>query len=285
MLSRKIFGGNLARINIEDTLESHDEFWELMKLVGDRDRALGQCVRFFRLAQDCYAKGFPLSKQLLADKGIEHFIDAGFAVQCSIFPDSFQVKNPEKFFAWIMQRVEGGKSKSNAKIDALNKNRLKRWEKQNGIRTGTERNRTDTEPLTPSPSLSLSQLRNKKGEEASPPNGAREFIAAYCDAIKKRYGKSPLITGKLAGQFKNFLKEVPLQTAIQLVQAYVQMDNKWFTEKCHDFQTFLNNLNKISIGLQIGNEPGSQKIDWKSLGEKIGAIPKSNLPEVSDELE
>lgn len=94
----------MARINIEDDLETHDEFRALLSVVGDWDAALGKLVRFFRLCQKRYTEdGSAVSKEYLAKAGLTCMIDTGWALP---FKDGYQVAKPEKHFAWICELKE-----------------------------------------------------------------------------------------------------------------------------------------------------------------------------------
>ena len=93
--------------------------------------------------------------------------------------------------------------------------------------------------------------------------GARRLIATYCDAYKLRYGISPPITGQVAGQAKNLLGTIPLDRACEMVQAYLQMEDRWFLTKCHDFPTFAGNLGKVAVSLANGTAEPHEKRFWE----------------------
>lgn len=84
---------------------------------------------------------------------------------------------------------------------------------------------------------------------------ASTFISKYIKAHQGRYGgkSRPNLTGKVQGQIKNLLKSISIDRAINLVEVYYQMDDAWFITKCHDFTTFVENLQKIGIALDTGS--------------------------------
>lgn len=96
----------VARINIEDDVESQDEFRRLLQVVGgDWDIALGRLVRFFRIAQKKYGRGAAVSKDELEQAGLACMIESGWAVP---WGDGYQAPNPQDHFDWYRQRVEAG---------------------------------------------------------------------------------------------------------------------------------------------------------------------------------
>lgn len=97
----------MARINFDDDVESQDEFWRLLPLVGgDRDKALGKLVRFFRIAQKRFGHNEVISKEELESQGLAEMIQSGWAVEVG---DGYQTKGAAKYFAWYRQKVEAGK--------------------------------------------------------------------------------------------------------------------------------------------------------------------------------
>lgn len=83
------------------------------------------------------------------------------------------------------------------------------------------------------------------------------LIGEYAKAYKLRYNANPVIDGPTQGAVKRILKSVSEQKAIDLVQAYLQMNEPWFVTKAHDFITFEKNLTKISLALQKGVDLGA----------------------------
>lgn len=97
------------------------------------------------------------------------------------------------------------------------------------------------------------------------------FIKAYADAYKVRYGEGArpacLDDGKTRGEITRFLKNRKLEDAVNLIQVYLQMPDKWFATKFHDFTTFAQNINKIALALVSGRaDPG--KKSWQEIAEQ-----------------
>jgi hypothetical protein len=95
------------------------------------------------------------------------------------------------------------------------------------------------------------------------------FISAYVKAFQDRYGENvrPDLRGKVQGQIKTLLKDVPLQRACALIQVYLQMETPWFKTKAYDMGTFLENLNPIGIALDTGEEASTDKLDFSGLND------------------
>lgn len=100
------------------------------------------------------------------------------------------------------------------------------------------------------------------------------FIGTYVKAFQGRYGsdKRPDIRGKVQGQIKSYLKDIPLLRACVLVQVYLQMEDSWFKTKYHDFTTFLENQNKIIVTMGDGKEKDYNATDLDALGRKLGYV-------------
>jgi len=88
-------------------------------------------------------------------------------------------------------------------------------------------------------------------------SSSSRLIGEYAKAYKARYNASPVIDGPTQGSVKRILKSVSEQKAIDLVQAYLQMNEPWFVTKAHDFITFEKNLTKIGLALQKGVDLGA----------------------------
>jgi hypothetical protein len=81
---------------------------------------------------------------------------------------------------------------------------------------------------------------------------ASEFIKAYCDAFKHRYGVHPHITGKTSGIATRVVKDLGLEEACALVNAYLSMNDSFFQLRHHDLATFELNLTKVQVQLETG---------------------------------
>lgn len=91
-----------------------------------------------------------------------------------------------------------------------------------------------------------------------------QVIGTYRKSFKDRYGEEthPHVGGKEAKQIEAFLKSIPVDRFCALIQVYFQMNDKWFQDKAHDFETFLRNLNKVGIALDTGQNTSSTQTNW-----------------------
>lgn len=260
----------MPRINIEDDIESRDQFWRLLPLVGgDRDKALGALLRFFRLAIQHYGRGEPMTEATLHEHGLSPMIQAGWAVPVE---GGYQALGARKQFGWYRQRVEAGKSRATSPRNADGQFKSATVQRNTSGAPAEHQRKPDShQPLTLSLSPSLTKTTKQNSLRASPqsvepqeaPKGdspGRVFVREYVLAYQKRYGPEtrPEITPKVAGQLKRFLASTPLPRAIELIQVYLQMDDRWFLTKCHDVTTFLENLNKVSLARATGEQPGNE---------------------------
>lgn len=256
----------MARLNIED------QFWiDVMSLVakfGDQDKAIGQAVRFLRFAQEMHRKGRSVTIEEFRRNG---FDEALLGVFAEAKPSGIEAKGSEKHFSWLNQKVEAGKrggaSKSPAKLANLKQGKYPPKKPQLAILP--EAKPSDPEASLSS-SLSLSsnnlipsELRQVAQPPAPDPRGI--FLGKYREAFKARYGIQPNIDNVVAKRVGDFLRGRPIDQAVQLIQAYCQMDGHrdFFKTRGHDFATFQANINPILIAIKNGFDPGKPKpIDW-----------------------
>lgn len=150
----------MARINFEDDVEAQDEFWNLLPLVGgDRDRALGRLIRFFRIAQKAYGQNVPMEEQDLRDKGFADMIESGWAVPVS---GGYQALGAEVHFDWYRQKVDAGRRGGLAKAENAKKALAETSVATAGL--------ADAYPLAPAPvpALSPAPIKKEKKEEGNP---------------------------------------------------------------------------------------------------------------------
>jgi hypothetical protein len=83
------------------------------------------------------------------------------------------------------------------------------------------------------------------------------LIGEYIKAYQTRYKARPVIDNRTQGLVKTILKAVSEEQACEMVQAFVQMNDPWFIKKAHDFPTFYENLTKVSMALQTGQDHGA----------------------------
>jgi hypothetical protein len=255
--------GEVARINIEDSLYRDGRFLNLVAKLGNVDTAIGAVVRAFTVAQKFWVpdkRPIP-SVQFKRENLPEALLEVGL---CELRDDgaSVYVCGSESQFAWLFQRVEAGR-KNKGKKRERKETTVKRK------RTEGERVETSYSPSF-SPSVSNSDsgsnservMYSVQGEaDAPPPPTPPEirspigfFVANYVNAYQLRYGAKarPALGGKTQGQIKRFLQETPLERACQLIQTYLAMSDQWFITKAHDFGTFIENQSKVGLALDTG---------------------------------
>lgn len=97
------------------------------------------------------------------------------------------------------------------------------------------------------------------------------FINTYSKALKTKYGEAAKLdlTGKTIGQIKTVLKDIGLRRSCDLIQVYFQIQDPWFIKRCHDFSTFITNIQKIGIALDTGkSDPSKKDLNWDYIYER-----------------
>ena len=295
-------GGNseMARINVEDDVESRPEYRKLLKLVGyDDDKALGMLVRFWRLAQKYWGEGKLVPLEEIETWEFQPLIESRWAIARE---NGVYARGAEDRFEWYKQRCDAGRSRAQGGL-RNEKGQFSKGEKEDLNEANEESSKpSETPPVTseippessarfisyqplspvpvPSP-VPIKKLNTKKLKAAdAPQREVSRFISTYVKAYQTRYpGKAgmppprPDLSGKVQGQIKRYLDEVPIDRACSLIQVFCQMNDRWFVTKHHDFGSFLENQNKVSYALDTGQDPGDQgsAIDWSKVDLSEGA--------------
>jgi hypothetical protein len=95
-------------------------------------------------------------------------------------------------------------------------------------------------------------VASTKKKSRSKVEGVADAVAVYCAIIKDKYKFTPEVRGKDIGIIKSLVKDVGRDKAIELLKAYVSMDDQWFKTKRHDLPTLSSSLNKVSEYLATG---------------------------------
>lgn len=94
----------MARLNIED------DFWDdaasLILALGDRDKAYGMALRFFRECQKLFKRGRPMTQEEFDAEGFSESLFPKFARRV---PGGISAAGAEKHFAWLEKKSEAGK--------------------------------------------------------------------------------------------------------------------------------------------------------------------------------
>jgi hypothetical protein len=97
----------MARINIEDELESDFRFKRLVRLVGDEDKAIGLIYRFWRIAQKLWGDEMSLIlEEEFHAEGFAPILSAGLA---EVRDNGVYAKGSEDRFAWYLQKCRASK--------------------------------------------------------------------------------------------------------------------------------------------------------------------------------
>jgi hypothetical protein len=221
----------VARLNIDD------QFWidclSVVAAIGDQDKAIGQALRFFRMAQDKHKSGKLITEDEFARAG---FSEALIGVFADRVDGGIQAVGAQKHFGWLARRVEAGRKGGQAKPSK---------------RKQTQAKQSKPEQPEASPSYSYSPSCSFS---PSPKEGALPILQSapvlnpvkvYCDEWKAKNGKSPDIRGKDAGQLNQLAKDLGAERACALIRIYFSMPDPFFIKRGYDCSTFLANLSAI----------------------------------------
>ena len=282
----------MARVNFETSVYKESGFQRLIEKLGSRILAKGWLIELWTIGQEFYEDNRkPISNEAWTENEFpEILLSTGFAKKVE---HGYEVKGAKNAFEWIHELKDSASKAGKASAAA----RLEKYgsaqpckiterpsnDRSEPVRTAFEDSRTAPNALerslllTPYSSLSSLRTLEPKGVSKEPPKIKSEvayFIGAYVNAFQVRYPNvRPDLRGKVQGQIKTLLKDYPVDRAIELVQAYCQMDGHrdWFKTKGHDFGTFIENLNPISIALESGDTTG---FDWSKVfkGDELKVI-------------
>lgn len=224
----------MARINIDD------QFWvEVMPLVaslGNQDLALGQALRFFRLAQEKHKHGKLVSE--------EDFSRAGFSESLiGVFADrvdgGIQAIGAQKHFGWLAKRVEAGRKGGSTP---------KQIEAKQSKPKQPEASPSYSPSYSSSPSSSPSPLK----EASNSANSTKAGIAAYCERYKLRWGLNPPIQGKDTGIMKRLVKSFSPDKLSLYLDAYFQMPDAGIVKAKHPLNFFEMKMNEVVVFAESG---------------------------------
>lgn len=139
----------MARVNIDDDVESKPQFRRLVQILGDDDRALAMLVRFWRLAQKYWGDGELIPMPDIEDWGFGPVIESKWGL---VRDGGVYAIGSEERFAWYRQRVEAGKKRAEGPRDESGQ--FQRTASGTPAIVPAEHQRTPIpdQPLVPSPS-------------------------------------------------------------------------------------------------------------------------------------
>lgn len=263
----------MARINIESSVYKEIGFQDLMIFCGSRRLAKGTLTELYELAQEYW---FPHRKPIPKQVFEEHEFPAilyGPRGLCILKSDGIYVRGSEKAFQWLFDKVSAGQKSAEArkeKFGTAQPPKKKRPETPEQCSNTVQQTSNTAEhartSLLLSPSSFLSSpnsnliSQNYSVGDATTAHPAdlsvSKFIGIYVKAFQRRFGNKarPDLSPKVQGQIKAFLKGRPIERSCDLIQTYFQMEDKWFQTKAYDFTTFTENIQKISISFDTGQE-------------------------------
>lgn len=157
------------RINIEDSLYADYRFKALVRNLGDEDRAVGMCVRFWRSAAVRWAHDELVSREQFRIEGFEPLAEVGLAEERE---SGFYAKGSENF-EWYHAKVSAAVKAGRASA-AARKSKFGSAQPKPNPRTTPERTFEQTpehgqpEPRTLEPSSLLGSVPCSNEQESTP---------------------------------------------------------------------------------------------------------------------
>jgi hypothetical protein len=192
-----IEGISMARLNLEDSLFSSDEYRLYEIKSEDRDKALGAWIRTARLAQRYWVQGELIPESVWELHELpDLLIKVGLAEKRE---NGIYLKGSEEQFAWLVSKVEngkkGGRPSKNNDIGKATKNPKE---------TESNRGESDRNPLTLPLSLTLTQdiyiveteiLEFWNSQNIIKHKPSKRTLKKISDALKKRkdYSKQEIL--------------------------------------------------------------------------------------------
>ncbi len=245
----------MARINIEEKFWFDPRLRALQKKLGDAE-AIGQILTFWRLAQEQFKEKKLITESQFKVAGLkEDLFECEWAIRTD---NGIRCKGDKRNFGWLLERKEAGR---NGGIKSGKSRKLSKIEtKQNQIVSVSKTKQNEPSTST-STSYSLKKEEKKELKAQTETSDAAKFIGILVTSYQKRYGQKtrPELGPKVQGQIKNFIKGRSFEEASTLIQVYFQMNDQWFIKKCHDFSTFLENLQKVKLSFETGKEAGIKR--------------------------
>lgn len=247
----------MARINFDDDIESQDEFWNLMPLVsGDRDRALGMIVRFFRFAQDRFGECRVVTEAELTQRGLGVMIQSGWAVPNG--DAGYQAKDAEDRFGWYLQRKTAGKRRSNGERD--DQGQFQR--DTSGSPAEEERDLVPHQPLAlspapspvlaPAPALSQNEDLPSASKAERPKVETAATWEAYSVEYELRHKAEPVRNATVNSQMAAFVRRVGKERAPDVAAFFVQHNDYAYVKAMHPVGFLLRDAEKLHTEWKTG---------------------------------
>lgn len=222
----------MARVNIDDWIETRPEFWRLLEITKNRDEALGKIVRFFRLAQSRYGRGERVTHDDLCLSGLECMIDSGWAKSSGSF---FECIESSRMFGWYRAKIMNGKAGGRPKAGKNSE--------PNEINEVTKPTDDLANPLAPAPVLVLDKKntnthrRRKRSATSALPRSEFDSLAQEyprsegrtrgVDALEKRI-KTREELDRFAAAMRNYIAKIAAEkTERKYIKHFSSFVNCW----------------------------------------------------------
>jgi hypothetical protein len=236
----------MARIDIED--QFFDDVGAVAARMGDLDKAHGQAIRLLRWAQMQIKSDKPTTLDEFKRKGFSEALAPEFV---TIDGDLVRVRGADNHFAWLKKKQDAGRE-GGKKSGEARRSKSKQTEARPSKRSKSKQTEGSFSSSSSSSSSFSGSSTSKVPTEPTASGAANDFIAAYCQRFKIRWGVNPPIQGKDAGIAGRLAKGLSAEKRDLYLDAYFSMPDAWIVKAKHPINLFETKLNEISVFAQSG---------------------------------
>jgi hypothetical protein len=280
----------VARINIEETWWMDGRRTLLAKKLGCERKADGLAVCVWRLAHNDKTGNGVIQKKWLNKDEVLAMIDCDLVQELS--ENEVRVRGALEHQAWLSKVRYGGKlggiAKAKNRIVALASSGYLSAQNLDAPKTDSNKINNMTVALAssgyhpnpipnpiPNPGIRSKELKSESDDSGS---NISMVISKYVKAYQNKFGAKarPDVSGKVRGSIKRLLKDYKPEVLSNMLQVYLQMDDPWFKTKVYDFETFAQNLNKVSLSWTTGKENPTNKTIQEMIEEENDLCAQTN---------
>lgn len=113
--------------------------------------------------------------------------------------------------------------------------------------------------------------------EAKKPAGINDLIGRYCELWSAKYGEKTPVTGKMRGAAKNLVSDLGLPRALDLVDVYFKMTDRFFVDSRHDLSIMLLRINAVATGKSLSQSQIQQAERQSNVQSQLERIASGDL--------
>jgi hypothetical protein len=313
--------GNMARINVEDSIWSDHRFDELRDIASQelsiksghtKAVAIGSLIVGWQVAQKYYPNKIPIEvwDRLLLSEAI---VRAGLAVRCD---DGIAVRGVDDAFSWLLAARHNGRKGGRPQDKKVlpSENRELQKPKHNPDEPSTNPDEPSRNPLTltltlaptlaptldpntrgvadavcaePKPAPRPRQKKQKPDAQESS-NDVTLVWEAFVDSMQRGFNTTPPRNAKTKSQCKALIAAVGFESAKKLAAYYPTRRKPYYVQRGFPFGLLLTDYNALLLEISGGQKLTSgviKAIENQEIAENACASPQLALDVFSMEPE